>query len=242
MKTLKLWFPLLGAKLNPLLPREEYLDFKKKWLKSLTHSTNNQLGGLRKKSRIIFLDIDGVIANTHRSHYLHKTTIDKEACMMLAKLISDSNAKLVISSTWRLGDSDNMDWFRLLQTMGLPAGSLYYHDDDWRTEPKHDNPRGDRIADWLAKHPEVTEYVIIDDDGDMLDWQMPNFVHVDAIEGFGMRNYNRAMAIFNGKEMGHDERPHTPIGCIDGMKSYRDWYADKVANEEEITADDINGH
>jgi hypothetical protein len=55
--------------------------------------------------------------------------------------------------------------------------------------------RGHEIELWLKMHPEVSNYVIIDDDNDMLDNQRANFVrtannnhhgdHVDVL-GYGL--------------------------------------------------------
>ena len=46
--------------------------------------------------KIIFLDIDGVIS-TEKSHYV----LDKDACDLLGKIIDATDAKIVISSSWR---------------------------------------------------------------------------------------------------------------------------------------------
>ena len=46
--------------------------------------------------KIIFLDIDGVIS-TEKSHY----ALDKDACDLLGKIIDATDAKIVISSSWR---------------------------------------------------------------------------------------------------------------------------------------------
>ena len=46
--------------------------------------------------KIIFLDIDGVIS-TEKSHY----ALDKDACNLLGKIIDATDAKIVISSSWR---------------------------------------------------------------------------------------------------------------------------------------------
>ena len=44
------------------------------------------------------------------------------------------------------------------------------------------------IEKYLDKHKEITEYVILDDDSDMLPEQKGHFVKVDAKKGLTMRN------------------------------------------------------
>lgn len=70
---------------------------------------------------------------------------------------------------------------------------LEFIHEDWRTKDLHrfdlDKVRGDEIAEWLSRHPEVTKYAIIDDDSDMLPEQMPHFVHTQAVDGIMYRNW-----------------------------------------------------
>jgi hypothetical protein len=66
-----------------------------------------------------------------------------------------------------------------------------------------DVERGHEIQDWLDKHKEVTNYVIIDDDNDMLDTQRSNFVrtannmhHEDKVDiGYGLTKICSEMVI-----------------------------------------------
>lgn len=67
--------------------------------------------------------------------------------------------------------------------------------------------RGYEIEEWLNKHPEVENYVILDDDDDMLDSQLNNFVrtsgnsdHPDKIDiGYGLTKIctDKAIKILN---------------------------------------------
>ncbi len=50
--------------------------------------------------------------------------------------------------------------------------------------------RGDEIAQWLQDHPEVKEYVIVDDETfDMNKDQQSHIVKVDGEEGLSFKNY-----------------------------------------------------
>ena len=41
--------------------------------------------------------------------------------------------------------------------------------------------RGDEIDKWLKEHPEYDDYLIFDDDSDMLPHQKDRFIHCDGI-------------------------------------------------------------
>ena len=64
-------------------------------------------------------------------------------------------------------------------------------------------PRGKEIQQWLDEHPEVTNYVIFDDDSDMLEHQMNNFIctfdnvdHPDSVDiGYGLTKICAEQAI-----------------------------------------------
>lgn len=57
--------------------------------------------------------------------------------------------------------------------------------------------RGEEIQMWLDEHPEVTNYVIIDDDNDMLDSQESHLVQTSWYDGIQDYNVERAINILN---------------------------------------------
>lgn len=57
--------------------------------------------------------------------------------------------------------------------------------------------RGDEVKMWLNDHPEVTNYVIIDDRTDFLEEQLDHFVQVDPYYGLTDDNVNKAKNILN---------------------------------------------
>lgn len=146
--------------------------------------------------KIIFLDIDGVM-NSFRTAiaydgygYLgsegHKC--DPVAIAMLQRLCKETGAKVVISSTWRIGRAHIEDFAFL----GVPVIDM--------TPVLSNCIRGDEIYHWLeltndASEDKVTHYIILDDDSDMLESQMPNFIKVDHNTGFSFDNYQNALKI-----------------------------------------------
>ncbi len=55
--------------------------------------------------------------------------------------------------------------------------------------------RGREIAAWLAAHPAVTTYAIVDDDSDMLPEQMPRFVQTGYELGLEQAHADRLAAL-----------------------------------------------
>ena len=126
---------------------------------------------------------------------------------MLRHLCSKHTAHIVISSTWRhfadiTGRSPNQ--FKNLLFDNLTDGKLtdLLHD-DWKTVDlhrfNHDTVRGDEIAEWLGRHPEVTNYAIIDDDPDMLPAQLSHFIHVNGVNGLQFEDYKSIDRILAGE-------------------------------------------
>lgn len=112
---------------------------------------------------IIFLDIDGVLNNN--ASISEGVCIIPEKVILVRELCYRTNAKIVISSTWRkiFKKKDLSYWLAML---GLrdPKLIIDYTDQDGPI-------RGHEIRRWLEEHPGVTKYVILDDDIDMLEGQ-----------------------------------------------------------------------
>ena len=128
--------------------------------------------------KIIFLDIDGVLNSRAFMTRMHKAgkkftlfdDLDFDAVKVLNDVVKKTGAKVVLSSTWRRHHS--ITWMRSILARHGFEGPLI---DFTPTEvdlptplPPFEYPqRGHEIQDWLTRHPEVTHFVIIDDDSDM---------------------------------------------------------------------------
>ena len=83
-------------------------------------------------------------------------SIDPSAVATLNDIARRWDLKVVVSSSWRvMPDLDTLLWQK-----GVEAEII-------GKTPFRAGPRGCEIAQWLADHPEVTAYVILDDDADM---------------------------------------------------------------------------
>ena len=157
--------------------------------------------------KIIFLDIDGVLNIIPQDYdefggIFHPNFVDN-----LKHIINETGAKIVISSTWRMNGLIEMK--RMWVVRGLPGEVIDITPTcsqmvDWgKFEFFDEVERGHEIQDWIDKHPEVTNYVILDDDNDMLESQRNNFVrcannkdHEDCVDiGYGLTKQCAEQAI-----------------------------------------------
>lgn len=141
--------------------------------------------------KVIFLDIDGVLNVIPQGQDKYGGIFHQHFVDNLAWIIQETGAKIVVSSSWRhSGLQFILDMWR---DRDLP-GEVVDITGDRLDLDCFSFQRGVEIQEWLDVHPEVTKYVILDDDGDMLRHQWPNFVqtsfnteHPDCIDiGYGL--------------------------------------------------------
>lgn len=157
--------------------------------------------------KVIFLDIDGVLVTRNSIKYQHlnypdESTIlfSKKAIKNLNKLIRLTDAKIVISSTWRLFHKveDLQKIFKKQKVKGEIVSTTSVE----KATLEEDIPRGKKIADWLEQHSNVEQYVIIDDDvqADCIQFHPYNCVETSYKRGFASEDrFNEALAILNEK-------------------------------------------
>jgi hypothetical protein len=158
--------------------------------------------------KVIFLDIDGVLNVIPQGRDAYGGIFHPEFVDNLERIINETGAKIVISSSWRHSGLQRMlDMWEFRNLPGEVIGvtpDLYRHID---FEGERTMVRGDEIQAILDRMPEITNYVILDDDEDMLPSQLGNFVccsnninHPDCIDiGYGLTNEctNRTIRILN---------------------------------------------
>lgn len=153
--------------------------------------------------KILFLDIDGVLASVD---FLCKTDgragfIDKEKVALLNKL-KPYGVEVVISSSWGYNDNTVKQLTACGLELPIIGGTEHFHS-DWLC-------RGNEIAKWLAitfgnynvftgkssgYRGKDYEYVILDDDNDMLMCQKDNFICVDSYNALQEEYIERAIPI-----------------------------------------------
>jgi hypothetical protein len=100
----------------------------------------------------------------------------------LIKRICSKEVKIVLSSTWRFDKKYKgiLDLPIIDRTPDLPG------------------IRGNEISVWMQKNKTpISHWAIIDDSDDMLESQLPNFVHVDGINGLLWADYEKLCQILD---------------------------------------------
>lgn len=110
--------------------------------------------------KVLFLDIDGVCnsASTFQgSQELYG--LDPYMCFLVGKIKLDTDCEVVLSSSWRhsaeavLRVEERI--VKLFDTTGYAQSGF----------------RGDEVREWMNRHPEVTNYAILDDNSDFHGFQ-----------------------------------------------------------------------
>lgn len=163
-------------------------------------------------NKVIFLDIDGVLNSTKSCEFYHKkyggngyggffnedeeptlenVLWDGECVGWFDKIVKETGASVVISSTWR----KYYDLFAFHSMFKLY--NVFDLDIVGKTKQKlfvGKNGRGKEIQDFIDENG-VKNYVILDDDSNMLESQMSNFVNVDCDLGLTEEDYLKAVGI-----------------------------------------------
>ena len=113
--------------------------------------------------KVIFLDIDGVL-NSSETQIRLKTKrlgIDPFLVGRFVRILKETGAKVVLSSTWRLWSY----WRDVMKENGLPVDEFL-----GATPYLAQRPRGEEIHRWLKDHtgPKVEKYCVLDDERDFL--------------------------------------------------------------------------
>ena len=141
--------------------------------------------------KIIFLDIDGVLNNiASLCYHVH---IDPNLVRTLQDVVEQTEAKIVLSSSWRVFGQDNVEF--MLSRLGLHAERL-------PPTPRLGGFRGDEVKAWLDQYQEyygVTHYVIVDDGSDFLYDQKEYLVQTDSRHGL-LRDHGHKMIELLNKE------------------------------------------
>ena len=107
--------------------------------------------------KVVFLDVDGVLSK-YGTKGNGPLSLSKPLMRNLSFLVKGSKSKIVLSSSWRMYPEARSKLSRALRYKGLKIAS---------STPVIDGgdqkSRQQEIMQWLKEHPEVTDYVILDD-------------------------------------------------------------------------------
>lgn len=156
--------------------------------------------------KICFLDIDGVLNNAQFFLDFHKSgkkfhpddMIDPANVMQLNKIITATGAAIVVSSSWRIGKSV-LDLQALLSKHGVQGDVIDKTPDLccsdgllWVAKT-----RGGEIQFWLDDKDDIDSFVILDDDDNMGENLLNNFVQTSMDTGLTDVHVQLAIGILN---------------------------------------------
>ena len=117
---------------------------------------------------IIFLDIDGVM-NTVPPH----RPIEREKVRLLARIVQATGSKIILHSGWRVWFSSDMQPLReesaelvrlfAAERLTLSGMTPDLTDEEIRRTKKFSLVKAQEILAWLAAHPGVQRWLVLDD-------------------------------------------------------------------------------
>lgn len=144
--------------------------------------------------KVLFLDIDGVLNTLAFDDVSKSHTFDAGCVGHLNRVVSKTGCRIVVSSSWRymvLGEAMTLRGFQyMLRTHGVvdvPLAGVTCSDEQI-------TGRGEQIAGWLNRHPEVTSFACVDDE----EYDSPVYVKRRLVltdGSIGMRNVQASQLI-----------------------------------------------
>ena len=153
------------------------------------------------KSRIVFLDYDGVVNtymwNERGTKVSYNYPIDNkvnhfQAVQWLSEFCLKYGFDIVVTSTWR----EEQNYKECLINGGLRKGIEILG----CTKSIEGKTRGDEVNAYLAEHPEIADYIILDDINDFLPRQKNHLILVNHHYGFQNPEYRECIDRFLKKK------------------------------------------
>ena len=176
--------------------------------------------------KVLFLDIDGVLNSqnwfgwraycakhsgigefatdnelTSDEYMCYKLSmLDQRAVANLNRIIDETGCVVVLSSSWRWQNNQKEN-DKIVEALRLRGFKYDFYGLTPRIPQKEfGQERGIEIQSWMDKElekNEITSYVILDDDNDMLPEQMDNFILINGQYGLSDIDVFKAIEILN---------------------------------------------
>lgn len=149
--------------------------------------------------KVIFLDIDGVMVSQRSVQLMNVPVLKRDMGLSylarhnLRVLVRQTDAKIVITSSWRGGGEMYEAIKGCLARNGTPV-----YDETPILDPWTDD-RSDEIAAWLDAHP-AQSYVVLDDSPcfEHREEVRQHWVQVNYVTGLSRANIRAALSFLNG--------------------------------------------
>ena len=127
--------------------------------------------------------------------------VDTRKVLRLREIVERTGAMLVMSSSWRYGATRNCAWYEMIGYNELQEEFKRLRCPLWIdiTPCMPGVKRQKEIFAWLAVHPEVDEFIIIDDVGEELTWYWDRLVLTDPKVGLNKERMEQAIKMLGEK-------------------------------------------
>ena len=151
--------------------------------------------------KVIFLDVDGVLNTnfTKRTLYDYYTFVDRRKVFRLRDIIERTGAQIVLSSSWREIYSP-IDKF-CLETLAAEFNQVRCPLWIDITPVIRGGQRWQEIVKWLVRHPEVTNYIVLDDVAEELKPLERHLVITNPNRGLDKERAELAISMLNKEKV-----------------------------------------
>lgn len=181
---------------------------------------------MKEDIKVIFLDIDGVlnsydwfVSNRKNKHRVH---LDDKAIEFLSRVVNSTNAKIVLSSSWRIISEDSEPMIELKEKFKKLNMDIF----DKTGRSRKRKSRGWEIREWLKENKKlfnIISFVIIDDDSyDIINHKktlLPYYIKTSFKDGLKEKHIPRILHVLNGGKVNLVLLP---------KRSDPDWKSDKA--------------
>lgn len=176
--------------------------------------------------KLIFLDFDGVLNHEsywqegrHEGKEFPHSHLDERCVKRLNNIIDKTGAEVVISTTWRESwDIGALtDVLKQLGFTGKVFGATPVIKEPWAIRGNEIMAFIQGVENLVGPWWEYKDYLILDDDTDMLSWQKRNFINVDRRVGIDDLVVVESMYVLNDMVGDHE---HMNMNLVRGSRIY----------------------
>jgi hypothetical protein len=150
---------------------------------------------------VLFLDMDGVLNGHDHDEGAESNTLRPDCVARLNRVLAETGCSVVMSSAWRymvLNGAMTLSGFGyMLRTHGIRVPGRLIGTTGRDTQTEDPDERGRQIKAWLAEHPEVTRYAVVDDMA--LGFEGMPVVRTDGARGLTDADADALIALLRGR-------------------------------------------
>lgn len=181
-----------------------------RWCREILENVEKEIG---QKQFVIFLDVDGVLDVFDPNAHIQE--LIPEAMERLSRLVTRTNAEIVVISDWRYGSESYVEYCRKNNIFATQCDNWPYLEEALKKEfisihdvtpwDKKFKTRAEEIAAYLESNPQIYNYVILDDcygdDYSSNPQLRAHLVHIDALKGLQGCDLMKTCEIMNQLEL-----------------------------------------